>query len=824
MILVSGKIHLYDRIMQNGFKTIKYKFKTPMQILLGSNGSGKSSLFEQWSPLPPKTASEYKKGGYKRNHFLFNDKSYVCASDFGEYNGHYFEVDSEVLNNWGTAIVQKQLIEEHFGLTQDIFDVLSSAKKFTSMSPTERRDWVMRLSNLDINPLMSKFLKAKEKLKEAKVWMNKNADRLKIEEKNLISEEQVKDLDTRLKNLKEEFEYYSKFGEEITPLENGYDLDFETKALSAWLDETLKTFTKVPTWMVEQGATDLTQLNSLLAKKESELEITNKINSELLKELGEINKIAVAKAELEENGIEDSEKLITDLKAQLDQLTPKLRYGIELDNPNLVKTEYMKIYETIRGLLFELPNNEDFRFNSKTLLEGREKLQSLQSRITELETQIYQKEHKISHINSLDVIECPKCTFAFKKGFDESDIVHTQKELENLFEQKELATKSYLETEEFVKDCGECVETIKTIYNNMKYCPSNEVFWEKLKKLEFFKNPAMPAIEMMETYIDELDILIDIESINKTLNAENDILLKAKEALELVNNANEKNLSKIDEKVYFNSQKIEKLNYEIKQIKTTISRQKFQENTIRDINLSAEKLEKMNMLSLKNDRAEFIKKTKYEIVKEINIVEEERDKARTKQRIYNDIKSQHDAAKAEYDEYKIIVDNLSPNTGLIADIMTETNNNFVNNLNSVIESVWTSPLEVLPCINKKNDLDWKFPVRVDDGIIRGDVAKTSTSQKDIINLSFQLITNNTICDGKMPLFLDELGSSMDDQHRINMMRVIGTIVETNQCSQLFFISHYAAMHDQFDGCDVIVLNKDNILELPKVYNENVEMY
>ena len=88
---------------------------------------------------------------------------------------------------------------------------------------------------------------------------------------------------------------------------------------------------------------------------------------------------------------------------------------------------------------------------------------------------------------------------------------------------------------------------------------------------------------------------------------------------------------------------------------------------------------------------------------------------------------------------------------------------------------------------------------------------------------FQLIIARHLGASEYPMFLDELGSSMDDQHRINMMHVVSDLVETHQCSQMFMISHFAAFHEQFTNNETLVLDAKNIINMPKTYNQHVRI-
>ena len=182
-----------------------------------------------------------------------------------------------------------------------------------------------------------------------------------------------------------------------------------------------------------------------------------------------------------------------------------------------------------------------------------------------------------------------------------------------------------------------------------------------------------------------------------------------------------------------------------------------------------------------------------------------------------------EAAEQAVEDINILQDELSPKTGLLGEVMDEFIFKFITQMNNIIKSVWTYPMEILPCRNKKGDLDFYFPVKVMDGTKSDDVANLSSSQRDIINHAFKRLIMLTHDLEDFPLFNDELSNTMDDTHRIRAMKMIYDAVVNNQCSQMFFISHFAPQHGVFTQAEVLVINPDNLQTIPENYNAHAKI-
>src|SRR5574343_422068 len=118
----------YIRLKPNGIFRLYITLENIFQIIIGTNGSGKSSLMRELTPLPG-NPKDYGKKGRKVICFSFDTRYYKLINDFKE-NHHYFYLTDENwepledLNPSGNVSTQRQLCLEYFGLDTDIINVL----------------------------------------------------------------------------------------------------------------------------------------------------------------------------------------------------------------------------------------------------------------------------------------------------------------------------------------------------------------------------------------------------------------------------------------------------------------------------------------------------------------------------------------------------------------------------------------------------------------------------------------------------------------------------------------------------------------------------
>lgn len=153
----------------------------------------------------------------------------------------------------------------------------------------------------------------------------------------------------------------------------------------------------------------------------------------------------------------------------------------------------------------------------------------------------------------------------------------------------------------------------------------------------------------------------------------------------------------------------------------------------------------------------------------------------------------------------IILDELSPKNGLIAKSVSSFLNIIIENINTIINTVWDYKM-ILKAINVESEvLNYKFKVEVEDKITIEDVMKVSSGMKEIINLSFKTLIYKLLKLEHYPVFLDEFGVKLDKVHRSKISELVFKMMNSNYYSQIFLITHIETSYAIFKDVEVLEL-------------------
>ena len=155
-------LYRYRRLSLNSIERLEYTPENNIQVIIGRNMSGKSSLLKELSPLPPELKKEFKDEGYKEIHISHNNSNYILLSKLENNKQiHSFKKDNVELNDGSTRKVQLELVKQYFNITPAIMDILLNKNNFTSMAPLERKKWFTDMSSIDYTYPISIYNKIK---------------------------------------------------------------------------------------------------------------------------------------------------------------------------------------------------------------------------------------------------------------------------------------------------------------------------------------------------------------------------------------------------------------------------------------------------------------------------------------------------------------------------------------------------------------------------------------------------------------------------------------------------------------------------------------
>ena len=154
-------------------------------MITGGNGSGKTSLMSELSPLPA-DKSNFRKGGYKEIHIEKSGNKYKLISDFSNGSHFSFLVNDQELNESGNITTQRELAQQHFNITQNIHEILIGLETFTDMSLLARKKLFSSITHLNIDKVLENYNNLKEELKSNELLLKTQTSLLQTEEEKLI--------------------------------------------------------------------------------------------------------------------------------------------------------------------------------------------------------------------------------------------------------------------------------------------------------------------------------------------------------------------------------------------------------------------------------------------------------------------------------------------------------------------------------------------------------------------------------------------------------------------------------------------------------------
>ena len=186
-------LYKYRRLSLNNIERLEYTPENNVQVIIGRNMCGKSSLLKELTPLPAELKKEFKDGGYKEIHIFHNSSNYTLVSKIEDgKQTHSFKRDGIELNDGSTRKVQLELVKQYFNLTPNIVDILLNKDNFTSMSPLERKRWFSEMSSIDYTYPVSVYNEVRTRYRDIVGGIKLSGDNIVSIESKLNNEDLLK--------------------------------------------------------------------------------------------------------------------------------------------------------------------------------------------------------------------------------------------------------------------------------------------------------------------------------------------------------------------------------------------------------------------------------------------------------------------------------------------------------------------------------------------------------------------------------------------------------------------------------------------------------
>lgn len=818
------------RFILKNINRLHVTYSEILQIILGTNGSGKSSLLAESSPLPA-IASDYIKNGSKTIKISHNNNYYICISDFsvGGSGRHSFfkngTASEDNLNTGGTATVQRELVLQEFNYTDELHEVLIGRNRFTAMSPAQRNHWITVLSTMDLRFANKIFTQFKGLSRDATGALKHIQSRLTNEQYKLAEYADLEGLDDIVKQTQTE----------ITMLMENRELGLPGRwEITQRMQDTLYKLSQVskqvlaikfnkPTLAIIQTTNNYKEVEDALNTLQQQRHIFESILNTHKNEYVELDVIV---STLNNTGSESAEDLIERLhilKEEVKHQSTLIAMDHLIGNVEDILNDTVSVSDDLAVAFANLPSNIDKRYSRSQYDTDRELLQQLQNRQILLSNNAIRITHKVDHIQQAKDTQCPKCTYKWTPGVSEGELEQLLTTLVNIEnEQNELVVQvSALKIK--LDDTEQYIAQLRVINQLNSSYPRLKTLWDRLTTDSIIQNCPSNALPIIQTWLNDIKHSLSIQQTNVMIKS----LEETVEHIKLVNNSGSSHISDrivmLERQISETTERLEQtiIDHEIvRQYRDLL--QKVSESKAEIVRLTKAVLDDQELLQC-SIRDAIIQETIASQQTTLAINQTKLNEKQTLGRIITDLEASLNTVTLEKEAMQLIVDALNPKDGLIAEHLMTSILSVVDNINLIISAIWTHPLMVQNCQNKNGELDFKFPFinsHQDEPV--PDIAVGSTAQVDIFNFAFVYVVYTRLGLKDYPLFLDEIGRTFDEVHRTNITQFIKSCIETRQFNQVFMISHYAGQYGSLANSETLVIDGSNI-SVPVIHNKHVTM-
>ena len=851
MLYTSLTLKGLTRLRVIHLEQISLEFSSRNQVIIGTNGSGKTSILNQMTPLPPaKPKDEFSSDGYKELKLFHDGHKFILISDYGNKNKtHSFIMDDDDLNPSGNASIQRDCVEKYLGYTKELDSLLSLKTKICGMGPSIRKTWLMNLAPYNLN-----FILDDHKHVLSQIRACKNNLQLLIERKANFDSQLITDDDlVALKNTRSDLnKSITVLTETLIKMESWLSNQYtqwyrdaenhEVIMQSDWIKDLEKTYLF---HMRLLGSANM-NLSSLDDDKLALSIEGHKLSQEIVTKSQELNELTssitnydLKIATLTDAGSQlthlndDIENLANLIKTKANGIIPNPLPKLWLENKDHHLDRLNSLIDVFKDLKITPSSIDRFKRKRKLYSQWDSKVSFLESHKRSLENDYtslkdtMEKRHSMSPPIPIEQCQQYNCPL-FLKYKEISD----DRQLKFMMISKQYKYISSLtrKLRLYLEHSKQWLDEQSRYFINKKklvdWLTENniDINLDVLESL-LLSNPH-GVIHRVEDHITQSVITYDHDKLQKEFLELNQNKLK----IETLNIGQLEVLTELQKElqVTHTSKKLylDTLYKKEKEINGLLDRITLFSTLKSDMLRFIETGEDVISNALKYRDMEFVtefmkvlKDVKDAHISQLGEIDQKIKQQDILKAQNEEIMSQLSIIETMRSDYILIEKALNPNG--ISQIHTA---HFLNCLikmtNIFIAYVFNYTLELKP-IGEGVDIDFTFKVKVKD-ITSEDVDDLSDAQKEIVDLCFNLAI--LVCLGltDYPIRLDEIGKTFDPYHKQKLLDLLKIMIDDNTVSQLFLINHNTIIHEGLGDAEILVLDKQNITT-PAVYNTHVEI-
>ena len=827
MRILSATLSGFTRLKLNQIETISITMTEPLQLILGSNGSGKSSLIAELFPLPADRLA-YTKTGSKTITYEHLGKQYVLTSEFNDKNKtgyHTFTEDGVPLNDKGTASQQRELAEKYFGITEDVRKLLTGQTSFCAMKAPERRYWFTKLSPVNYDYALKVYASLKDRARDITGALKLEKKRIVIETEKVITPEH----EARLKAERDQLHNDLMMLMEVSaPPENTvayYEQIQEQglRELHSLSHRLLHLRCAAPNGRYFSGPAEI---DGVIADLQSSIKVNEALLNSTIEEHDKLQESAKILKLTGEDGVKTLVLKRAEAESSRHQFLGRRTFHFDYVGAAF-EMAVNAIYETLTETLDVIPTNEERKFSSARLAQLTQEHFALVDKRNVLRTQITglvaKRNHLDEHRNSPKTF-CPACGHGWIQGFSEALYGQVSEDIGKSEIQARLYDEQIAKLEEEIREIQNYAELYRRYTRCVNSQPLLKPFWDLLTEEDLVVKYPKKARMMLDQLVRDIELTKEADQ----------YLVKMRELTALISAAEQVgdlSLSNMTGQLTELTHRSERINAEIvserRELRVLTEYRTLVQDSIalgERVNALRSSLEQNNAALIETTRREMIRQCIRHLQSNLAKKNDILGELDVQKGIVQDIQMRIELLTVEEIAAKALVVEMSPTDGLIAEGLLGFIRNYTGRMNAIIEQIWAYRMEVQDCVvqgGEDAELDYNFPLLVvDEDNPVPDVAMASAGQKEIVNLAFNIVAMHYLGLDEAPLYLDEFAAKMDAAHRSAAVELIKNLMEQQPFTQLFMISHDYDQYGAFPNKEVCVLHANNII-VPDVYNEHV---
>lgn len=813
----------YKPLLVNNINSFEIDLTSMYQIIIGTNGSGKSSVMREISPLPA-TPSNYIKGGLKQIELEFRGKDYVLTSDFTSGSKHSFicKDTQEELNPGNTATVQKELVQQLFQINPELFDILNGSITFSTMNANKRREWFVNLSGSDLDYAIRIYNRIKSAHRDTQGAIKHLNNRIVTETEKLIDPSAIGELKKSSEILGKELNVVMQNKTLIGISKDSVFRNIESQLSKIFnITESVKS---IDLSFLQQSGFDKAETIALrIDECKQQCAYEESRTHTRKEELVHLNEIMSVLSSSDVHDIGELVDLTNLLSTEIEELKPQIVRWTLKGSVESTLSQSHQCLDALTDVIGSIPSN-DGRYTKTIRAETEAKLQ--QSLLKRDKTNAYLERigHRIAHIKESKDVNCPNCDYIWKPGISEHELADLENKSSSFQVHITELEEEIRYAREYIEKFDDYAAATRRFRFLMDSYPLMKPLWDVIVSEKIIYTTPEIAISLYRQWVNDLDI-------NQAIFERVSKIAQYQAAIEHAKAIGPSESSHLSQRFELLNQQIEDSTVIILNLKQTIQQLQDYHSRLNSY-LNKHQVLLNEWGSLKKLVTDYGSAFKDELLDGL-IVEHQIKLSRISNdlmsaKIANDLveslSKDRDQLELELSAYGTLISEISPTDGLIAEQIQEFINTIVEQMNSVIGAIWTYDMEIRPCGLENGELDYRFPLVVkNNDMVVPDVSKGSSSQVDVVDFAFKLVVMAYMELQDYPLYLDELAPTLDEQHRLNIIRFVRELVEHQKCSQLFMISHYAEGFAAFVNADICVMDSTNILTIPGSYNKHVKI-